>query len=144
MSANLIFWLVVVVILVAAELATIQLVAIWPAIGGVAAMLAASFGQPLLVQFLLFVGVSAILLLFTRPFVKRFIRTPPHTFTNADRLIGRDAVVCDDIDNLTETGAVNVSGVTWTARSTSGQSIPKGSTVRIERIEGVKLIVSIK
>lgn len=144
MSANLIFWLVVVVILVATELATIQLVAIWPAIGGVAAMLAASFGQPLLVQFLLFVGVSAILLLFTRPFVKRFIRTPPHTFTNADRLIGRDAVVCDDIDNLTETGTVNVSGVTWTARSTSGQSIPKGSTVRIERIEGVKLIVSIK
>lgn len=144
MSSNLLFWLIVVVALVAVELATIQLVAIWPALGGVVAMLAASFHQSLLVQFLLFVSVSAVLLFFTRPFVKRFIKTPPRTHTNADRLIGREAVVCEDINNLAETGAVTVSGVTWTARSSTGQLIPKGETVCIERIEGVKLIVSIR
>lgn len=142
MSSNLLFWLIVVIVMVVAELATIQLVAIWPAIGGVVAMLAASFGQPLLIQFLLFLGISAVLLFFTRPFVKRFIKTPPRTHTNADRLIGAEAVVCEEINNLAETGAVKVSGVTWTARSLENQTIPKGQTVRIQRIEGAKLIVS--
>ncbi|MFT9055455.1 MAG: NfeD family protein [Ethanoligenens sp.] len=144
MSSNLLFWLIVVIVLVVIELATIQLVAIWPALGGVVAMLAASFDQPLLVQFLLFLIVSAVLLIFTRPLLRRFVRTPPKTFTNADRLIGREAVVCERIDNLAETGAVIVSGVTWTARSDSGIAIPDGAKVCIERIEGVKLIVSVK
>ncbi|ADU25773.1 NfeD family protein [Ethanoligenens harbinense] len=144
MSGILLFWLIVVIVLVVIELATIQLVAIWPAIGGVFAMLAASFGQSLLIQFLLFVGISAVLLFFTRPFLKRFIKTPPRTSTNADRLIGREAVVCERIDNLAETGAVVVSGVTWMARSGTGAPIPAGEKVRIERIEGVKLIVSVE
>lgn len=141
MSSNLVFWLMVVIVMVVVELATIQLVAIWPAIGGVVAMLAASFGQPLLIQFLLFLGISAVLLFLTRPFLKRFIKIPPRTHTNADRLIGREAVVCEEINNLTETGAVKISGVTWTARSLEGQTIPQGETVRIQRIEGAKLIV---
>ncbi len=143
MSGILLFWLILVIVLVVIELATIQLVAIWPALGGVVAMLAASFHQSLLVQFLLFVIISLVLLFFTRPFVRRFIRTPPRTSTNADRLIGREAIVCERIDNLAETGAVVVSGVTWTARST-GAPIPAGEKVRIERIEGVKLIVSVE
>lgn len=143
MSNNLLFWLIVVVVLVVIELATIQLVAIWPAIGGVFAMLAASFHQSLLVQFVLFLVISAVLLFFTRPLLRRFVRTPPKTFTNADRLIGQEAVVSEPIDNLEGKGAVIVSGITWSARSINGAPIDLGEKVKIERIEGVKLFVSL-
>ena len=144
MSANLWAWLIVIVVLGAIELATIQLVAIWPAIGGVAALLAATFHQSLAVQFILFIAVSGILLIFTRPLVKGLVRTPLRVSTNADRLIGSEALVTQRIDNVTGTGTVVVSGVTWTARSKDGTPVEKGQSVQIDRIEGVKLIVSPK
>lgn len=142
MSHWLIFWLVVVIALVVAELVTVQLVAIWPAIGGVAAMLAASFDQPPLVQFLLFLAVSAVLLLLTRPFVRKVVRPPRRAATNVERILGTQAVVTETIDNTAGTGAVVVSGITWTARAVSGSPIPAGARVTIERFEGTKLFVS--
>lgn len=143
MSHWLIFWLVTVIILVVAEVLTVQLVAIWPAIGGIGAMVAASFDQPVWLQFLLFAAVSLVLLVFTRPLVRRLVRQPaPAATNNIERLLGTRAVVTEPVDNAAETGAVNVSGVVWTARAANGAPIPAGAHVVIERCEGTKLFVS--
>ena len=62
--------------------------------------------------------------------------------TNAAGNIGREAIVTEAIDNLHETGAVRLSGVEWTARSADGSPVAVGTVVRIDAIEGVKLIVT--
>ena len=76
-----------------------------------------------------------------RPLVKKYLR-PRTVRTNAAGNIGREAIVTEAIDNLHETGAVRPSGVEWTARSADGSPVAAGTVVRIDAIEGVKLIVT--
>ena len=143
MSHWLIFWLVAVIVLVVAEVLTVQLVAIWPAIGGIGAMVAASLDQPVWLQFLLFAVISLVLLVFTRPLVRRLVRQPAPAATNStERFIGTQTVTDETVDNAAETGTVTVSGVVWTARASDGAPIPAGTHVVIERCEGTKLFVS--
>lgn len=137
----LIVWLIAVVVFAVAEIVTFQLVAIWFAVGAVGSMVACSFGAPFWVQLLVFGVVSLILFFLTRPFVKRFIKVK-HERTNADRLIGRTAIVTENISNLESRGTVTISGVTWAARSEDGSEIPEGEKAVIRQIEGSKLIVS--
>ena len=137
----MIFWLVTVVLLSIIEIATFQLVAIWIAVGGVCALAADTFGLPVWAQFLVFIVVSALLLVLTRPICRRFLSTKKVN-TNADRHIGTIAVVSEDINNLAQTGRAVISGVPWMARTADGSVIKAGESVRVERIEGVKLIVT--
>lgn len=138
---QLVLWLIAALVFAVVELATVQLTAVWLAVGAVAGMVASSLGAPLWVQFTVFAAVSAVLLVLTRPFVRRFLRMK-EVRTNADRLIGRVAKVTEEIDNSVPSGAVVYSGVTWTARSESGDRVVAGEEVEIRRIEGSKLIVS--
>lgn len=125
------------------EAVTAQLVSIWFVIGAIAALIAALLGATVPVQVIVFVAVSIIALLITRPIVKKYIN-PRKERTNADKVIGQDAVVIDDIDNVDGTGQVKVDGKVWSARSVDGAAIPAGSEVLVEKIEGVKLIVKAK
>jgi membrane protein implicated in regulation of membrane protease activity len=137
----LVIWLVAVVVFAVVEIATFQLVAIWFSMGAVGSMIAFSLGAPFWVQLLVFGVVSLILLVLTRPLVKRFIKVN-HVRTNVDRLIGRTAVVTQSICNLESRGAATISGITWSARSDDGSDIKAGDKVIIKEIEGSKLIVS--
>lgn len=137
----LIIWLIAVVFFSVVEIVTFQLVAIWFALGSVCSMVAYSLGAPLWVQLMVFGAVSLFLLLLTRPAVKKFLNIK-HVRTNADRLIGKTAVVTEDICNVESRGAVKISGITWNARSEDGEDIKSGDHVIIKNIEGVKLIVS--
>ena len=87
-----------------------------------------------------FLVVSIATLWFTRPLALKYLNGRS-VATNADRVVGMEGVVCEDIDNLAGTGAVKLDGKEWTARSDSGANIPSGSVVKVRRIEGVKLIV---
>ena len=91
----------------------------------------------------MFVVVSAIALLVTRPLVKRLKRRGAEP-TNADRYIGKTAVVVERIDNENATGLVKVDNQKWTARSVDGSPIEEGMTVTVAAIEGVKLMVALK
>ncbi len=138
------FWLAAMVALLLLEAAVPGLVSIWFALGAFAALLSAMLNAPLWLQLVWFVLVSVLALWFTRPLVKKYVnaRVQP---TNADVVIGKDAVVIEDIDNVRGTGAVSVDGKDWTARSESADlSISSGKIVEILRIEGVKLIVKVK
>ena len=92
-------------------------------------------------QLVIFVLLSAVMLLLVRPLFSRFLKAGRQA-TNADRIIGQSAVVTEPIDNLAETGAVRVLGKEWTARSADGSRIPKDTMVQIQAVSGVKLIVS--
>lgn len=122
---------------------TVQLVSIWFVLGSVAGLIAAVSGAPVVAQVLICIGVSVISLVATRPLVKKRL-TATRQSTNADRCIGNDAVVVEDINNLDAAGTVKADGKLWSARSSGGDIIPVDSIVTVERIDGVKLIVSLK
>lgn len=136
-----IFWLGTVIVLIIIEIATLGLTTIWFAGGALAACIAALLHANLLIQVLLFMAVSVLLLVFTRPAAVRYLNKN-RTKTNADSLIGKEAIVTQEIDNLKAQGQVQVNGMEWTARAGRNQeAIEKGTIVEIEKIDGVKLIV---
>ena len=134
-------WLVLLVLFVIAEAATVTLVSLWFAVGAVAAMAAALLGASAWVQFGIFALVSTVLLLLLRPLVRRYV-TPKLTATNADSVIGTVGLVTVAIDNTAGTGQVKLGGLYWTARSTTGAPIPLDTQVRVDRISGVKVYVT--
>ena len=136
-------WLVIAVVLGIFEAATVALVSIWFAIGAVAAMVPAYFNAPFWVQILVFILVSALCFVFTRPFFKKIIRVNKQP-TNVDRLVGQEGVATDDIENIECRGKVFISGLTWSARSETGELIPQGAGVTVKKIEGATLVVERK
>ena len=136
-----IFWLGVVILLVIFEIVTLGLTTIWFAGGALIACIAALFHASILVQVLLFLGVSVLLLIFTRPVAMRFMNKN-QTKTNVESLVGKEAVVSENIDNLSARGQVQLNGLEWTARAMDNHTnIEKGTVVVVEKIDGVKLIV---
>lgn len=135
------FWLVALIIFGVVEGLTVGLTSVWFALGSLAALIAALLGAPTPIQVVVFLVVSFLALLLLRPMTKRYFNGSL-VATNADRIIGTEAVVTEAIDNLIAQGRVTISGMPWTARSVSGDPIGVGITVLIERIEGVKVFVS--
>ena len=134
-------WVGLLILFLVLEGSTVALVSLWFAVGSLAAIVAALLGASLGVQVGIFLAVSGVLLALLRPFLRKYI-APSIQKTNADSLVGRECPVTEDIQNLQSQGQVKVNGMVWSARSTDGQHIPKGTVVRIDRIEGVKLLVS--
>ena len=140
-SGTIAFWVVALVVFLIVEAVTAGLVSIWFVFGSLVALICAALGAAVWLQIFWFVIVSVATLVLTRPLVKRYVDSRS-VATNADRSIGRAAVVTARIDNLAATGAVKLDGVVWTARSTDDAvAIETGERVTVRAIEGVKLIV---
>ena len=135
-----ILWLVLLIIFAASEAVTVGLTSIWFAAGALVALLAALLGGPMWVQITLFLAVSLLCLAAVRPLAKRHLNNKVER-TNADRVIGAEAQVTEDIDNIHGKGAVVIRGMAWSARSQDGGPIAAGTLVRVLRIEGVKVVV---
>ena len=136
-----IVWLLLLVVFLAAEAATVSMVSLWFAVSALVALLVALLGGPGWLQGTLFLVISAVLLALLRPLVKRYV-TPRITATNVDSVIGSTGLVTTAIDNVSAVGQVKLGAMEWTARSTSVQLIPVGTRVRVDKIEGVKVYVS--
>ena len=134
-------WIAVMVIMAVAEGLTTQLVSVWFVVGALAAAIVSFFVPNLAIQLALFVGVSLFMLIITKPYVQK-ARQVKTQATNADRNIGKIAVVTQEINNTEGTGQVKVSGNTWTARTENNQIISEGTKVTVKEISGVKLIVT--
>ncbi len=140
-SGTIAFWVAALVVFLIVEAVTAGLVSIWFVFGSLVALICAALGAAVWLQIFWFVIVSVATLVLTRPLVKRYVDSRS-VATNADRSIGRAAVVTERIDNLAATGAVKLDGVVWTARSTDDAvAIETGEHVTVRAIEGVKLIV---
>lgn len=138
------YWLIALVILLIIEIITLGLTTIWFAGGALVAFIAAILQAPLLIQIVLFLVVSFVLLIFTRPIAERYFNANRQK-TNVNSMIGKEAKVTADIDNFNQTGQVKLGSVEWTARSEEdGVKIAAGSRVEICRVEGVKVFVKEK
>lgn len=134
-------WLILFVILVGIEMATMALTTIWFAGGALAAFLLSLFGVSVEVQLAVFVVVSFVLLFFTRPWAAKYLNRRT-TRTNVESLVGRRARVIQEINNPMGTGKAMVGGQEWTARASEDTDVyPEGTMVVIREVRGVKLIV---
>lgn len=136
-------WTGLLILFAVIEAVTVQLVSIWFAVGSLAAVIASFFGVSTNIQLVIFVAVSAVCFVITRPLVKKF-STSKIQSTNADRCIGQTAIVVEEIDNLNAKGQVKADGKIWSARSSNDEIIERDTMVTVEKIEGVKLIVTPK
>ena len=136
-----IIWLVLMVIFLVAEALTVSMVSLWFAAGAVVALLLSLLHLQVWVQVVLFFAVSGVLLACLRPMVRRHV-APKIVPTNVDAIVGTRGIVTAEIDNVCAAGQVKVNGMEWSARSTTGEIIPEGTLIRVERIEGVKAFVT--
>lgn len=134
-------WFVLTVFFIFIEANTVAVVSAWFAVGSLAAMIVSLLGGQIWLQTLVFLVVSAGLLLMLRPIVRKHF-TPKLTKTNVDSVIGSTGVVTVEIQNNMASGQVKLGAMEWTARSTSGDVIPAGTLVKADRVEGVKVFVS--
>lgn len=136
-----IIWLLILVVLVIVELISMGLTTIWFAGGALVAALTSLVGLPVWGQIIVFLVVSLLLLFFTRPIAVKYFNKD-RVKTNVESLVGRQAIVISEIDNVKGIGRVTVGGQEWSARTKEDEAgLPVGAVADIIGIHGVKLIV---
>lgn len=135
-------WLAALVLFFLIEAGTVAVVSLWFATGSLVALIASLLGAPVWLQAVLFLVVSVGLLLALRPITKKYLK-PKLVKTNVDNVIGAEGIVTTAIDNLTAVGQVKLGAMEWSARSTTQEAIPEGTRVIVDRVEGVKVYVSL-
>ena len=134
-------WLALLILFGVGEAITVGLTSVWFAIGSLGGLVCAMLGGSIWLQIGVFLVLSGLSLALVRPLAKRFL-APGYSATNADRVIGKEAVVIQEINNLLGQGQVKIAGQAWTARSQDDCVIPEGTIVTVLRIEGVKVYVA--
>lgn len=137
---SVVLWLIVALVAGIVEAATVSLVSVWLAAGAVCAAVAAGFGVSSAIQCVVFVTVSAALLILTLPVCSKFRKTSKHP-TNADMLIGCAGIVTEEINPIQGFGTVKVRGQIWSARSRDDGFVAAGTEVTVYDIKGAHLVV---
>ena len=136
-----IFWLIAAGVFFIIEMATIGFLVFWLGIGALLAMVTSFITDSILIQVIVFVVTSTLLLIFTRPLVNKFIKTPKEVKTNAYSIIGKKGIVISDINNIEGVGQIKIDGDVWSAKSFDEEDIAKDTEVEIVEIDGVKAVV---
>jgi membrane protein implicated in regulation of membrane protease activity len=134
-------WLIAAGIFFIIEIATVGFLIFWLGIGAIFAMCTSFFVDDVFVQTLVFVVSSIVLIFLTKPLISKYVDKDKMVSTNAYSVLGKKGIVTIPIDNLSGTGQVKVNGEVWSAKS-NGADIPAGTEVEIQKIDGVKLIVT--
>ena len=135
-------WAVLIVFFTLVEAFTLGLTSIWFAVGSLAALIASALGFNLAVQFVAFIIVAMILLIYTRPLARKIFKVGQNK-TNVDALIGKTGVITVPIEN-NELGQAKLNGQIWTAKGQEHETYSIGEEIEVLAIEGVKLIVKKK
>lgn len=136
-----IVWIALIIIFAAVEIVTVGLTSIWFAGGALAALLCYALGLSELWQFIIFVAVSLVLLLFTRPWALKYLK-PYLIKTNYEQVIDENVCLTENIDNIKGTGTAVYKGQEWTARAyDNNKTFEAGSIVKVKEIRGVTLYV---
>ena len=142
MNWEAIFWLVAMVIFMAAEAMTVTLVSVWFAVGSLGAIAVALLGGGLVLQVTVFLALAVALLLSLRGIVRKHFN-PRITKTNIDSILGATGIVITPVNNIAALGQVQINGMEWSARSSDNSHIAAGTLVKVDKIEGVKVFVSL-
>ena len=139
--SSVLFWLAVMVIMIVIEIITLGLTTIWLAGGALVAFILAMLNVPFIAQVIVFLIVSLVLIIFTRPVAVKYFNKD-RVKTNVESMIGRQAIVVSEVDNLQSIGRVTIGGQEWSARTEKeGVILPVGTVVIVKAVSGVKLIV---
>ena len=134
-------WLAILILSVAIEAITMGLTSIWSAFGALIALFATLFGGPLWLQIVLFIVVSVVTMILTRPLAIRYLG-PVLKKTNIDAIPGKTGIVVETIVPVEGRGQVKIDGQIWSAKlEDETAQLEKGMTVIVDRIEGVKDVV---
>lgn len=132
-------WLLISGLCLIIESFTLGFFVFWFSIGAIFALIVSLFTTNIIIQSTVFVITSTILLLLTKPLIKKFVKTPKTKQTNIYSIIGKEGIVLETIDTLNGTGTVKVNGELWSAISDS--NIEKGEKIKVQSVNGVKLKV---
>lgn len=136
-----IVWIGLIIVFAAVEIATVGLTSIWFAGGALAALLGYAIGLNEIGQFIVFVVVSVVLLIFTRPWALKYFK-PRLVKTNYDQVVGDNVCLTEAVDNVRGTGTAVYKGQEWTARAyDENQTFEAGTIVTVKEIRGVTLYV---
>ena len=141
MDGYMIMWLVLLAAFLVLEICTVAVVCIWFALGAMAAAICNLLGGNLVLQVIVFVVVSLASLFLLRTLTHKRLQSGKSA-TNVDALIGMPGLVIEEIHNIEARGRVKLGSMEWSARSTTGDTIPEGTLVVVDKIEGVKVIVT--
>ena len=134
-------WIGLFIILLIIEVFTVGLTTIWFAIGALAAAGANTLGANLTIQIIVFLAVSIVLMIFTRPWAAKHLNKN-RLRTNYESKIGEVIKITERVDNLRQTGRSIVDGQEWTVRSQDNNVIlEKDELAKVISVSGVKLIV---
>ena len=134
-------WLIIAGIFFIGEIMTVGFLLFWFGFGSLVAMIVSFFTSNIIIQTSVFLVVSVLLLLITKPFVKKFAKTK-NVKTNAFSIIGQNGIVTKDIDSINSKGQVKIDGETWSAIGKDDMDIPKGTEIEVLEIKGVKAVVA--
>ena len=134
-------WLIIAGIFFVGEIMTVGFLLFWFGFGSLVAMIVSFFTSNIIIQTSVFLVVSVLLLLITKPFVKKFVDKKPTVITNAYNIIGKKAIVLEDIDPIKSKGLVKIGTETWSAESEADEKISKDTEVEVTAIKGVKAVV---
>lgn len=136
-------WLIAAGIFFIAEIITVGFMIFWLGIAALVVCLLSLFIHNLFIQMAIFLVLSALLLLLTRPFVEKFvIKKDEKVITNAYSIIGQKAKVTKSMDPITKLGQIKVGSETWTAKTDNDLLLQEGDVVKVDAIDGVKAIIS--
>ena len=135
-------WMIIAALFVVGEIFTAGFFLLWFGIGAAVAGVLALFGLGYVWQLGAFVLVSGVLFVVSRRFADKFTKKQPPGI-GADRVIGREGIVYEEIDNTKNTGRVRLKKEEWRADSDTGEVIPVGNRVEVIRLDGTHLVVKI-
>lgn len=141
MEMEPVYWLILLAVFLVIEILTLGLTTIWFAGGSLVAFFISMAGIGDMVQWIAFLGVSIVLLIFTRPVAAKHLNNH-RSKTNYEGLIGKVIKITEKVDNFNQTGTAVVNGQEWTVRSAEdGLILYPGDKATVINISGVKLIV---
>lgn len=135
------FWLIICGICLAIEAVTVGFLVFWFAVGAILALCASFITDNIVIQSAIFLISSTALMFLTKPVVDKYMKKTKQTSTNAFSIIGKEALVIEDIDTINGKGQIKIGGEVWSAKSDDNIVIPKESKVEIISIDGVKVLV---
>jgi membrane protein implicated in regulation of membrane protease activity len=133
-------WMIVAAFFLIAEIFTMGFFLFWFGIGAAVAGVLALLGVGVGWQLAAFVLVSGVLFVVSRRFAERFSKKQPPGI-GADRMVGAEGVVLEEIDNVKNTGRVRVKKDEWRADSEMDEIIPEGTRISVTRMDGTHLVV---
>ena len=136
------WWLIASGIFFIGEIMTVGFLLFWFGIASLISMVVSFFTSNLVIQMVVFLVSSVILILATKPFVKKFMNKK-NIATNAYSLIGKTGLVIQEIDNVKGIGQIKVGGEVWSAQSEDNSVIPVNTEIELTKIDGVIAIVNL-